>query len=234
MKSFHFHFHVFFFMFISKKSLDPEFLKKLNSSAPPGKRRTEKWKAFLSRSQLSSFSWVIFDGSNVISVVLRDSYDLRNRDSDRTFSYDLINPSAPLLCCCSKWRFFITICKNIDKNIDWKDIKAAVMMTLSGLRTLRRCISHRSLRIGRTLPLLVFKNDITMRNTRAVEFASRSLSDQPSGLSQQELDSSSFLTPSYLDFLDRLAEAGDMEHMIQTLKDVSVDDSSKSSFYSSH
>jgi hypothetical protein len=103
-------------------------------------------------------------------------------------------------------------------------------MSLSGLRTLRRCITHRSLRIGRTLPLLVFKNDITKRNTRTIEFASRSLSDQPSGLSQQELDSFSLLDPSYLDFLDRLAETGDMEHMIQTLKDVSVDDSSKSSF----
>ena len=108
------------------------------------------------------------------------------------------------------------------------------MMTLSGLRTLRRCISHRSLRIGRTLPLLVFKNDTTKRNTRTIEFASRSLSNQPSGLSQQESDSFSLLAPSYLQVLDRLAESGDMEHMIQTLKDVSVDDSSKSSLNSSH
>jgi hypothetical protein len=103
-------------------------------------------------------------------------------------------------------------------------------MSLSGLRTLRRCITHRSFRIGRTLPLLVFKNDITMRNTRTIEFASRSLSNQPPGLSQQELDSFSLLAPSYLVFLDRLAEAGDMVHMIQTLKDVSVDESSKSPF----
>ena len=108
------------------------------------------------------------------------------------------------------------------------------MMSLSGLRTLRRCISHRSLRIGRTLPLLVFKNDTTKRNTRTIEFASRSLSNQPSGLSQQESDSFSLLAPSYLQVLDRLAESGDMEHMIQTLKDVSVDDSSKSSLNSSH
>ena len=107
-------------------------------------------------------------------------------------------------------------------------------MSLSGLRTLRRCISLRSSRIGRTLPLLAFKNDITMRNTRTIEFASRSLSNQPYGLSQQEADSFSLLSTSYLLFLDRLAETGDIDLMIQTLKDVSVDDRSKSSFYSSH
>ena len=107
-------------------------------------------------------------------------------------------------------------------------------MSLSGLRTVRRCISLRSLRIGRTLPSLVFKNDITMRNTRTIEFASRSLSNQPDGLSQQEVDSFSLLSPSYLHFLDRLAGTGDIEVMIQTLKDVSVDDSSESSFHSSH
>lgn len=182
------------------------------------------------RSHKSSFSWKVFDGSRIIFVVLTGCYYLTNRDSDRTFSYDLIN----LLCCCSKWPFFISIWKNVSKNIEYKDLKTAVMMSLSGLRTLRRCISLRSSRIGRTLPLLAFKNDITMRNTRTIEFASRSLSNQPYGLSQQEADSFSLLSTSYLLFLDRLAETGDIDLMIQTLKDVSVDDSSKSSFYSSH
>ena len=96
------------------------------------------------------------------------------------------------------------------------------MMSLVGLRTLRRCISQRSLSLRRKQPFWALKNDLTKRNALNIEYASRSLSSQPT-----ELDVFLLLPPAKLAHLSGLADRGDIDNMIEMLREIAVEEDSK-------
>lgn len=96
------------------------------------------------------------------------------------------------------------------------------MMSLVGLRTLRRCISQRSLNLRRTQPFWALKNDLTKRNALNIEYASRSLSSQPT-----ELEVFRLLPPAKFTHLSGLADRGDIDNMIHMLREIAVEEDSK-------
>ena len=96
------------------------------------------------------------------------------------------------------------------------------MMSLVGLRTLRRCISQRSLSLRRKQPFWALKNDLTKRNALNIEYASRSLSSQPT-----ELDVFRLLPPAKFAHLSGLADRGDIDNMIEMLREIAVEEDSK-------
>ena len=114
-------------------------------------------------------------------------------------------------------------------------------MSLSGLRTLRRCISHRSLKI-RPPQLFSALNNVPKRGSVLTKDSAslsrslstlnmnsacpkRSLSSQPYG--QSDLDVFLILPPAKLRFLDGLADRGDIDNMIFTLKEIAFEEDSK-------